>query len=162
MQGRTLRYLLPIMVTLVVGASTSNAQASSTNVVQVIKSQDKIVRRMPAFAYLNAHLNTSSKAVAKKLVPELGPLVRASTRAIAVVARSSTSSARQQRGKAHWVKGSQEDNTALLQYRSALEDLIASKQAAFKATDARAQKLLAKGVTLSSKGDQLLGLSAND
>jgi hypothetical protein len=120
------------------------------------------VRRMPAFAYLNAHLNTSSKAVAKKLVPDLGPLVRASQRAIAVVSLASTPSARQQTRKADWIKGSREDNTALLQYRSALQDLIAGKQSAFKATDAKTQALLAKGVTLSSKGDKLLGLSAND
>lgn len=90
---------------LVAGAFATNAHGKPVDVVQAIRTQDRIARRTPGFVYLNAHLNTSSETVAKKLVSETGPLVRASRHAIAVVARSSTSSARQRKGKSEGSKG---------------------------------------------------------
>jgi hypothetical protein len=154
---------LSIAAALALTASLAGAaQASSTNVATAIKTQDRLVRRTPECKTFNANLNVKTVSKAKKVVPVIEPLEKAAARAVRVVAKASTSSARQRRGKADWIKGSEEVDRGMLEYRTALEDLIAGKQSAFKAIDARAQTLIDKGVTLSSNGDQLIGISIND
>jgi hypothetical protein len=144
------------------GSLAGAAQASSTNVVTAIKAQDRLVKRTPGFKTLNDNLNVKTVSAAKKAVPVIEPLVKASARAVRVVAKASTSSAQQRQGKADWIKGSEEEDRGLLEYRTALEDLIEGKHSAFKAMDTKAQTLIGKGVTIGSKGDQLLGISIND
>ena len=85
----------------------------------------------------------------------------ASRYAIAVVAKSTTSSARQRQGKARWITASKEQERGILEYRTALEALLAGKQAAFKTEHTRALNLIAASLVLSAKADHLLGISVN-
>jgi hypothetical protein len=145
---------------VIVGVTATPALASSSNVVTAIKTQDTL-RRLPANKDLNAHLNSITAAQAKKLAPQIGPLVKASDHAIAVVAKSTTSSSHQRQGKALWIKASHEQERGILQYRTALEDLLAGKQAAFKSEHTKALNLIDASVVLSAKADQLLKISVN-
>jgi hypothetical protein len=140
----------------------ATAQAASTNVVTVIKTQDALVRRMPDYKTFNENLNVKTVAAAKKVVPIIAPFEKASARATHIVAQASASSAKQRQGKADWVKGSNEADRGILEYLAALKDLIAGNHAAFQTGDAKAQKLIANGVTLGAKGDRLLGISINE
>lgn len=144
------------------GTLVGPALGSTANVVTAIKTQDALVRKMPGFKVYNANLNVKTVMQAKKVVPVIGPLERASARAVGVVEKASTSSAKQRQGKAEWITGAKEENHAALEYRTALQDLISGHRSAFKSEDAKAQTLIRKGVTLSVKADRLLGISIND
>ena len=146
----------------VVGSLAGTAHASPGNVVAVIKAQDALVRRMPQFKEYDSHLDVKTPGEAKKLIPAIGPLEKASARAVRVVAKASTSSAKQRRGKALWVTSAELEDRAALVYRTALEDLVAGRLSAFRAVDTKAQKLIAEGVTQSAIADRLLGISIND
>ena len=129
--------------------------------MSAIKTQDRLIRRLPANKDFTAHLNAITVSQAKKLEPQIGPLVKASDHAIAVVAKSTTSSSRQRQGKTLWIKASHEQEHGILEYRAALEDLLAGKQAAFKTEHTKALNLINASVLLSAKADGLLKISVN-
>lgn len=148
-------------VVAVVGSIPGPAAAASTNVVTAIKTQDGVIRRLPANKDLNAHFGSITLTQAKKLEPEIGPLVKATDRAISVVAHATTSSSRQRQGQLEWVKASREQVRGILEYRAALQALLAGKHGAFKTEHAKALKLIGDSVLLSARGDRLLGISIN-
>ena len=143
------------------GGITGTAQADQPNVVTAIKAQDKIMKQSPALKKIN-NLNGTSKAQARKLVADLGKLEKLSEHAVSVVAKASTSDAKQRQGKQDWLKGTREQNRGLLQLRTALKSAIAGNKTAFKGEYTKALKTLISGAQLSAKGDKLLGLPTND
>jgi hypothetical protein len=156
MRNLSLRALSAGVALALTGGLAGAAQASPTNVVTAIKTQDEIITQTPGDKALR-HLTVNTRAQAKKLVVELGALEKTATHAVTVVSQSSTSSARQRQGKADWIRGSEEQNRAILELITAFKEALADNQAA-KAEYTKATKLLAAGSALGAKGDKLLGL----
>jgi hypothetical protein len=157
------RRVLPFAAVLAgVAGVASSAQAGSTNVVTAIKTQDAIIKRAPGFKELSGKFKPKTKAQAEKFVADLVKLEKVSAHAVDVVAASSTTSAKQREGKQLWVRGSREENRGILEFHTALQDLIDHKTAEFKTDYVKAAKALVAGAKLGSKGDKLLGLPASD
>ena len=110
----------------------ATAHADSMNVVAAIKAQDAHVRHLPGYQTFEAGLNVKTVSQAKKVVPVIGAIETASVHATHIVARASTSTAKQRQGQADWVKGSDEADQGISEYRTALKDLIAGNHSAFK------------------------------
>ena len=158
-----IRWLTAGALVVLGGITSGSADASTINVTAAIKAQDGAIRRLPANKQLDAHLlKTTTVPEAKKLVALIGPLITKTDHAIDVVAQSSTTSPAQKNGKTEWVAASRQQVKGILEYRSALEGLIAGNQSVFRAADAKAKKLIAESVIASAKADKLLGISIND
>lgn len=138
------------------------AQASAPNVVTAIKAQDKVIQRSPGWKELQHFKKVTTRAQTKKFIADLGKLAKTASRAVNVVSKASTSSARQRQGKADWVKGSREQTRGIRQLRTALKDALAGKKAAAKKELHTALKTILAGTTLGMKGDKLLGLPTSD
>jgi len=152
---------LSLAAAIAAGASSGVAQAKSANVVTVIKAQDRLIKRSPAYKDLQ-HFNVNTKTPAKKLVKSFSALKRETDHAATVVAAASTSSARQKRGQRDWVAGMREGARGIGQFDTAIKDLMAGKKAMAKREATKAEKTLKAGNALGSKGDKLLGLPTRD
>jgi hypothetical protein len=162
MRKLSIRTLSATTALALVAAMASVAHASQPNVTVAIKAQDKVINQSPGSADLNHLKKLSTRAQAKKLVVDLTKLEKTAAHAITVVARSSTTSAQQQQGKADWLKGSREQDRGIRQLTVALKDVLAGNKTAAKAQSQKALKTLLAGTELGIKGDKLLGLPADD
>ena len=160
MRNLTIRCLALSAALGLSAAIAGAAQASSPNVVSVIKAQDKILSKAPGWSAFSQQ--PTSAAGVKKLIADLDSLEKLGAHAIAVVSRSSTTSAKQRQGKADWLAGSREQDRALLGLGTALEDVLAGNGSASAAAYDKAIKLIDAGSALSAKGDKLLGLPSDD
>jgi hypothetical protein len=159
MRNLTIRCLALSAALALTGATAGAAQASSPNVVSAIKAQDKIINKAPAWKALNHE--PTSEAQVKKLISDLGSLEKLGAHAVAVVSRSSTTSAKQRQGKADWINGSREQDRGMLELGTALKDALAGNAASVAEYNKGLDKIDA-GTALGSKGDKLLGLPRDD
>jgi hypothetical protein len=160
MRNFTIRCLTLCAGLALTGAIAGAAQASSPNVVSAIKAQDKIISKAPAWKALK-HEPTSIAQV-KKLISDIASLEKLGVHAVAVVSRSSTTSAKQRQGKADWINGSREQDRGLLELGTALKDALAGNGAGSAAEYTKGIAKVNAGTALGSKGDRLLGLPPND
>jgi hypothetical protein len=152
---------LGLSVAVAAAATGGVAQANSTNVVTAIKSQDKVIKRSPAYKELQ-HFDVKTKTQARTLLKSFSALQREADHAASVVAAASTSSARQKSGQRDWVNGMREGARGIGQFETGIKDLLAGKKTDAKQEVVRAEKTLKAGNALGSKGDKLLGLPTRD
>lgn len=152
---------LGVSVAVIAGITGGVAQAKSTNVVTAIKSQDKLIKRSPAYKELQ-HFDVKTKTQARTLLKSFSALQREADHAASVVAAASTSSARQKSGRRDWVNGMREGARGIGQFDTGIKDLLAGKKTDAKREVVKAEKTLKAGNALGSKGDKLLGLPTRD
>ena len=152
---------LGLSVAVVAGVTGGVAQARSTNVVSAIKTQDKLIRRSPAYKDLQ-HFDVKTKGQAKTLLKSFPALEREADHAATVVAAASTDSVRQRRGQRDWVAGMREGARGIGQFDTAIKDVLAGRKATAKREAIKAEKTIKAGNALGSKGDKLLGLPTSD
>jgi hypothetical protein len=149
------------LAAVVAMGATGVAQAASTNVVTAIKTQDRVIKRSPAYKDLQ-HIDVKTKAQARMLLKSFSTLRREADHAASVVAAASTSGARQKQGQRDWVNGAREFASGLGEFLTGFNDLRAGKTADAKRELLKADKTLKAGNALGSKGDKLLGLPTRD
>lgn len=150
-----------ITACLLAGGAAGAAQAATPSVTAAIKAQDKVVKNSAAFKGLK-HVKIGTPAQAKALIPKYKALQLELQHAATVVAAASAKGSTQKQGQADWVGGVREVARGIGLFDTALKDAVNGKAAAAKAELVKAQKALAAGNALGTKGDKLLGLPSSD
>lgn len=156
MRNLTIRGIALGAALALAGTTAGVAQASQPNVVKAIRAQDKIIGKSPVWKALQNPPTTA--AGFEQLIAEVPALVKAGDHAIAVVSKSTTTSAKQRAGKQDWLKGSRQQLQGLNEAQTALTDLFAGNATTAQTELAKAVQDVAAGTKLSTKGDKLLGL----
>jgi len=151
---------LGVSVAVAAGAS-GIAQAKTTNVVQAIKTQDKVIKHSHAYKELQ-HFDATTKTQARTLLKSFSALRRKADHAATVVAAASTSSAQQKQGQRDWVDGVREVARGIGQFDTGIRDLIAGNKAAAKRELRKAERTVKAGNAIGTKGDRLLHLPTSD
>jgi hypothetical protein len=132
--------------------------AASNNVIVEVQIQARIFKNDPAIKGL-AHVNPTSKAQIKALIPKYEHLEKRFRTAATAVAGSSTNTASQKLGQTQWVTGARTFANGLHQFDAGLEQLLHGQTSQAKQTIAGGDKKLMAGDKLIAKGNHTLGLA---
>ncbi len=144
---------------ITMGIAAGGAQARTENVVPTIRHEMRTMKRAVASENLK-NVKVKTRAQARRAEPKFRALANTMDRAATVVARSSTSSSMQRRGKRDWVLGVRGVARSYRQFDVSLNDLVHGHRAAAKREVLRAEGGALRASRMLVRADRLLKLRA--
>lgn len=142
------------------GIAAGGAQASSENVVPVIKQQARAIKSAAASENLK-HIKIKTPAQARRDEPKFATLATKLDAAATAVSKASTNSASQRTGKRDWVTGVRGIARGFRQFDKVLGDIARGDKSAAKSEALTAETTLLDASKRLVKADKLLKIHSS-